>query len=460
MKQAFTAIWHFFQQLPTALRAQQLELSALERTGLLVTAIVGLLFTLCYLHQFFYILLAVLRRPRRYPVTDQSKRYAAIIAARNEERVLPELLKSIASQSYPRELIEIFVVADNCTDGTAAVARTHGATVFERADTARVGKGYALAFLFDRIALERGLDAFDAYLVFDADNVLRPNYFEEMDKAYCAGNRIVTSYRNSKNYGSNWISAGYALWFMRESVHLNNPRSILGSSAAISGTGFLVDSEIVERNGGWRHFLLTEDIEFTADCIIRGERVGYCHAAELFDEQPETFRQSWRQRRRWAKGMFQVFRRYGGGLIRGSLGLRWSCFDMTMNIMPAFLLSSVQILAIGVLLLLELLLSHRFSAMLLGCFFEFFRFGYGIFWLLGALALISEWRRVHCSKLRAVLLLFTFPLFMLTYIPISISAFFSRHVAWKPVEHKHAMSVGEIENRCTSPSASDTQGLN
>ena len=377
------------------------------------------------------------------------KHYAAIIAARNEEKVLPELIKSIKGQTYPGELIDIYVVADNCDDKTAQIARELGATVFERQNKEQIGKGYALEFLFHKIGETKGLRAYDAYMVFDADNVLRANYVEEMNKAYQAGYKVLTSYRNSKNYGKNWISAGYALWFMRESRHLQNPRSILGSSAAISGTGFLIDSSIIERNGGWKHFLLTEDIEFTADCIIHGDRVGYCHWAELFDEQPETFKQSWRQRKRWAKGMFQVIHRYGAKLLKGSLKLRWSCFDMMMNIMPAFMLSTIQILTISVLFLINLITTGTISKILLDFIVDFLTFGYGIFLVLGIFAMITEWRKIHCNKVRAVLLLFTFPLFMLTYIPISLSAFFSRKVTWKPVEHKYAMTTSDIEKEGT-----------
>ena len=360
--------------------------------------------------------------------------------------MIPELLKSISGQTYPADRIDTYVVADNCTDRTAAVAREHGAIVYERQNKEKVGKGYALQFLFNNIAREKGLRTYNAYIVIDADNVLRKNYIEEMDKAHSAGYRVLTSYRNSKNYGTNWVSAGYSLWFMREARHLNNPRSILGTSAAISGTGFLVDSEIIEKNGGWKHFLLTEDIEFTADSILHGETVGYCHEAELFDEQPETFRQSWRQRSRWAKGFFQVFRNYGAGLCKGSFKLQWSCFDMVMNIMPAFMLSTVQICITTVLLVLNAIFNHQLSESLLGCYVYFLAYGYGMFLLLGFFTLVSEWKKIHAKKWKAVLHLFTFPIFMLTYIPISICALFS-HVEWKPIAHKYAVDTGAIEEQ-------------
>ena len=447
MRHFFGTVQHFFHRLllPAWMAPEWMSLA--EKIGFYITTWLGILFMLFYTYQFFYVLVALLLPPRRYPAAPQNKRYAVVIAARNEQAVLPQLLKSIAAQTYPQELLTVFVVADNCTDQTAQIAHRYGANVFVRHSTVQVGKGYALAFLFDKIKDNYGLAAFDGYFVFDADNVLRPTFIAEMHKAHAAGYAVLTSYRNSKNYGKSWISAGYALWFMRESRYLQNPRALLGASAVISGTGFLMDRRIVIQNGGWKHFLLTEDIEFSADCIIKGERVGYCHAAELFDEQPESFAASWRQRKRWAKGMFDVMRHYGAALFRGALGRSWACYDMAVNVMPAFLLSVFQLGAIGILFLLNWVLTGSVSLVLLHFLLDFFTFGYGIFLLLGGIALISEWRHIHCAKWRALLLLFSFPLFILTYIPISLSALFWRHASWQPIAHTRALDITDIENQ-------------
>ena len=161
------------------------------------------------------------------------------------------------------------MVADNCTDNTAEIAAENGATVFERFNRVQVGKGYALNYIFHKIDEDKGIRYYDAYMVFDADNVLDENYVYEMNKVFDDGYPVITSYRNSKNYDSNWISAGYALWFLRESRYLNGARMQCGSSCAISGTGFMVDSQIIEKNQGWKHHLLTEDIEFSVDNIIQ-----------------------------------------------------------------------------------------------------------------------------------------------------------------------------------------------
>ena len=153
-------------------------------------------------------------------------------------------------------------------------------------------------------------DPYDAFFVFDADNKLDKHYIGEMNKGFQAGFKILTSYRNSVNLSDNWVSSGSALWFIRESRFVSASRMWLGNSCHVGGTGFMFSQEIMRRNNGWKFHLLTEDLEFTMDSVLHGDRIGYCGTAILYDEQPVTFAQSWRQRLRWSKGFLQVFRYY------------------------------------------------------------------------------------------------------------------------------------------------------
>ncbi|MBR7182249.1 MAG: glycosyltransferase family 2 protein [Clostridia bacterium] len=415
-----------------------------------MTLVVGILFVLMYSYQFFYAIFGFFKKPKSYPATDQSKRYAVVISARNEELVLPHLIQSIKEQTYPADKITIYVIADNCTDRTAEVVRELGAVVLERQDKEKIGKGYALEFLFNHISANGSIRDHDAYIIMDADNLMRPNYIEEMDKAYCAGNRILCSYRNSKNYDGSWVSAGYSLWFMRDSRLLNHPRTVLGASACATGTGFLIDSEIIERNGGWKHFLLTEDVEFTVDSLMQGERVGYCHNAEFFDEQPEKFGQSWRQRKRWAKGYFQVVAHYAKPLAKHIFRGSWSLYDITMNYLPALLLSSLQIFAMVVLLALNGIFCQAFSLTLLFGLLSFLVGSYFLFFFMGLLTIIAEWKHIYCKKWKAILHLFTFPIFMLSYLPIAVVALFTK-VEWKPIAHKHVLSTNDVAGDSSAP---------
>lgn len=373
-----------------------------------------------------------------------------MISARNEEKVIGHLLQSIKACDYPSELVDIYTVADNCTDRTAQTAAENGATVYERFNQELIGKGYALNELYSYITDLHGTEYYDGFFVFDADNLLDKHYITEMDQCFSAGNRIITSYRNSKNYGDNWISAGYALWFLREAKFLNNPRSLLGTSCAISGTGFLIHRDILNQQNGWKHFLLTEDIEFSVDNVLLGEKIGYCHTAVLYDEQPSSFKVAWRQRLRWSKGFLQVMHNYGHCLLKKSVK-SFSAFDMLMIITPAFIISLFCLAINLTALVYASVCNSAFVGVIVNSLFNTVLSAYLMLFVVGLITGICEWKQIHCSTLRKILYFFTFPLFMMTYIPISVQALFVK-VEWKPIEHNVAISVDELTNeKITSP---------
>lgn len=422
-------------------QATQLHKESAMETIKLINFIIATVFFVCYSYQFAYILVPYLKKEKPHKPSELH-RYAVLISARNEELVIGNLLDSISAQDYPSSLVRVFVVADNCTDETAKVARAHGAIVYERFNDKLVGKGYALEYLLDRIGEEYG-DVFDAYMVFDADNLLSEDYISRMNETFSDGYRIITSYRNSKNYGDNWISAGYALWFLREAKYLNNARYLLGTSCAVSGTGFMFSREILKSCGGWPFHLLVEDIEFTIHNVVSGEKVGYCPRAVLYDEQPTKFSQSWKQRMRWARGYIQILRKYGGRLLHGIFAKRsFSCFDMTMNIAPAVILSFLGII-INVGAAVYSVLNGGGTDVLLQSFGQLILNTCLMMFIIGAITTISEWKNIYCSTPKKILYAFTFPLFMLTYLPICIVALF-HPVKWEPIVHDRVRTLREV----------------
>lgn len=409
----------------------------------LLNRLIALPVLLCYIYPLFLQLRAVCIKNRPRPAVKQTRRYGILIAARNEEAVIGHLLESIRAQDYPAPLLHTFVVADNCTDRTAEYARNAGATVYTRYAPQLTGKGYALNWLFTQIQRDFEGENFDGFFVFDADNLLSENYITEMDKIFAAGYEIVTGCRNSKNFGDSWVSSGQALWFLRGS-QLNHARFCLGTSSFISGTGFVFSRAILEQSGGWRFFLLTEDAEFNAFQTAKGVRIGYCSTAVFYDEQPVTLRQSLRQRLRWARGNSQVLRRYGGRLLRGLSGQnRSSCFDLMISLLPAAGLTAAGTCAalLGILLRIG---TDRLLPFTLMTAFRALTVGYVSLFPLGLLAFIPNRNRIRASrgaKLRSIL---TFPLFMLTFTPVALAAFF-RQVEWSPIVHHAALSLEDMK---------------
>lgn len=424
------------------------------RTINTINSILYISLTVLYFYQFIYIVIALIGDKKKKLDTYEAKKlhkFAFIIAARNEQAVIGNLINSIKQQNYPAELIDVIVVADNCTDDTAQIAREHGAICYERFNNMLVGKGYALDYCFNKIVEQFGdYTAYDGYFIFDADNVIDKNYVKEMNKVFDRGYNVITSYRNSKNYDTNWITSGYSLWFIREAKYLNNPRMMLKTSCAVSGTGFLVNSTIIKKNNGWKFNLLTEDIQFSVVNILEGEKIGYCENAMFYDEQPTTFKQSWNQRMRWSKGFYQVMFRYGRELIAMMFKKREmfvSCYDMFMTLAPATLLS------IGCILLNLIFLAygatdvHMLRRILPGTLGSIAFAGVNFYLLMfsiGFITLVTEWNKILAPANKKIKSLFTFPLFMITYVPISLVALVKK-VEWKPIAHSISKSVEEIE---------------
>ncbi len=410
-----------------------------------INTVIVLLFCGLSAYQYLYIIVSVLFSPCRY-TTKTKNRYAILVCARNEASVISHLIDSIKKQDYPEDCIDIFVMADNCTDETAEVAETAGARVFVRKNTKQVGKGYALDALYHAVCDEKGTEYYNGYFVFDADNLLTPNYITEMNRVFSNGYRVVTSYRNSKNFLQNWITAGYGIFFLREARHMNNARMICRSSCAISGTGFLVHRDILKEKGGWPYHLLTEDIEFTMDHVAAGEKIGYCHDAVFYDEQPTTFCQSWNQRLRWSRGALQVMFKYGFRVFLGIFRRKsfFSCFDIIMSTLPNFITSVFGLVSIA-------------SMVFIACSQDVFRFGYflaafgsyllgmyGVHFIMGLITAITEWRRISGHAAKKILFIFTYPIFMITNIPISIAALFVP-VKWKEIKHTNAVGIGDMD---------------
>ena len=411
--------------------------------------IVVTLLTVCFLYQVVFFVIGALRGEVAPPKAKKLHRYAFFIAAHNEEAVIANLVRSIKDQDYPSELIEVFVVADACTDNTAQLAREAGAIVYERNDLARKGKSWVMDFGFDRI-LNEYPDTFEGYFIFDADNVISRDYVSKMNDAFDQGFHVVTSYRNSKNFGSSWISSANATWYLREARFLNNSRNICKTSCAVSGSGYLISASVIEGMHGWQFHTLTEDIQFTTFCAIHGIRIGYA-PAEFFDEQPVTFKASWKQRMRWTKGFYQVFFSYVGDLIHGVRKKRFGAYDMLMTIAPGNILTLVSAFVNTVYLVIGSL-SHGFLAtqnelsMAVGSLVMTFGSMYVTFFILAIITTISERDHIRVRKgrrWRIVSNLFTFPLFMMTYIPICIAALFKK-VEWVPTKHTVSISMDQI----------------
>ncbi len=407
-----------------------------------ISRVLSVLFLLCNAYQFLYLFVPLFRRKRLSKPEETHLSIAVLVAARNEQAVIGHLLDSIAAQDYPGR-VTVCVVADNCTDDTAAIALAKGALVTERQNPIRVGKGYALQHLMAWLNSQH--KQFDAYLVLDADNLLAPGYLAAINRGL-QRHDIVTGYRAGKNFGDSWVAAGYSLWFLRTSQYLNRSRARLGTSCTVSGTGFAFLSSVT---ADWRWFTLTEDTEFSADMVCQGRKIGYCEDAVLYDEQPTDFATAWRQRLRWARGTYQVAVRYGGRLAKAAVRGRFAAFDILCCCLPAFVFSVAGIL----LKIVQGITCVVSGAPLLPVWLATAKGlagGYVLLLVMGLVPLITEWRRIPAHPVKKIGYTLLFPLHIAANIPIALTSLF-RRVTWEPIPHTRAMAVDKLinQNACT-----------
>ncbi|MBE6886185.1 MAG: glycosyltransferase [Ruminococcaceae bacterium] len=415
----------------------------MEVLQLINNILFGLFITLSA-YQIIYFIVSFFVKEKKFP-EGEKHRFAVLISARNEEKVIGRLVESVKKQDYPSELVDVYVVADNCTDDTAGAAAAAGAIVHRRFSETEKGKGYALRYLLDLIFADKGNEYYDGFFVMDADNLMKEDFITEMNKVFSAGYKIVNGYRAPKNFSDGWVASSSALWFLHECRHLNKPRMVLGTGCTVTGTGFLMHRDIVNKNGGWHHFLISEDTELTAESFLDGEKTGYCGSAIFYDEQPVKIRQSIRQRMRWTKGYLQVFQKYGGRLVRGWFKKGgFARFDLCMCFLPAILYSMLTVVVNVIFIPLGLIMQDFTPLAALIYLATAMTGGVATFFAIGLITMITEWGRIAASAWVKIRSLIVFPFMMLIVLPCSALGAFQK-AEWKPIEHTSTVSVDEIK---------------
>ncbi len=264
---------------------------------------------------------------RQQSTRDNS--FALIVAAHNEETVVKDIVKSLKAMDYPSEKYQVFVVADNCTDKTAELAKDAGAVVLERFNTEKRGKGYAMEFAFDHIF---SMDEDYEYIcIFDADNVVKPDFLREMNTKINEGYRAVQGYLDSKNPSDNWLTFSYSLWYWINNRMSQLARGNLDIGCRLGGTGFAIESQLI-KTYGWGATCLAEDTEFTLKLALSDIKVGWAHNAVVYDEKPTQLVTSIHQRKRWMQGLSEVATMYVKPLAKKCITEKSAdAFHMLMN---------------------------------------------------------------------------------------------------------------------------------
>ncbi len=398
-----------------------------------------ILFSFTLLYSLYFLItgmFAFIKNKHQIGHYDSKNKFAVLVAARNEEIVIKSLVESLKQQNYPKKLYDIIVLVNNSSDHTDLAAKEAGATVIN-VDVPVKNKGDVLKYAFHKFKESD----YDAYVIFDADNIVHPNFLSRMNDTIESGYEVAEGFRDSKNLDDNWLSGSYSLFYYIQNFFFNKSRMNVGLSSSINGTGFMVKRETINRNG-FEPVTLTEDIEFTAMCALNHTKIAFVEDALTYDEQPVVFKDSWKQRKRWSMGCLQCCKHYDWKLFKeflktGSI----SCLDMCLVFLaPIFqVLTLVQVIVLNIFRFGGLQLYDIFSYLFAsGIFFFFILYASGI--VLSLFILLYNHKKIR-RVLGAVLM---FAVFILTWIPINIVCLVKRNIKWEPIKHNRDVNINSL----------------
>lgn len=393
------------------------------------------------LYQFALTLFGLKRKPGKLR-HQPGKSFAILIAAHNEEKVISALVENLLRLNYPRELFDIFVICDNCTDNTAKVVRTFpGVYACERFNQRQRGKGFAIEWMLKE--LWRYRRQYDAVVMFDADNLADPDYLLHMNDDLMNGHKVIQGYLDTKNPNDSWITAAYGItyWYCNRLWQL--PRKQLRMANFLGGTGMCFDAALLKEMG-WGATSLVEDLEFTVRCVKRGIYPVLNYDAKVFDEKPLTFRASARQRLRWMQGHFTVARKYFFSLLWDSLKERsFAKFDTALYTVTVYNVLFGSIFTC--IMWIDQARSHPALDSIYGHLPWWVTFGV-LFVSCAQFPLALALEKVKSWRMYVSLLLF--PVYLASWWPITLWAFFTQNnKTWSHTEHTRVLRLEEIQSK-------------
>jgi cellulose synthase/poly-beta-1,6-N-acetylglucosamine synthase-like glycosyltransferase len=401
------------------------------------------LLTIYWIYQIIISTYALVKFKDKPLLENKNNKFLAIIPAYNEQNVIANLIDSLMKQDYPKEYYDVYVIADNCTDKTEEIAKAHGANVYVRTETdpAKKNKGAALNKFLGHILSSKKMD-YDAFCVFDADNIVDEHFFTAMNKHLNQGEDVVQGYRDIKNPDDSWIAAGYAIFYWTMNKFYHFARYNAGLSPLINGTGFMVKMDVI-KDTGWKTKTLTEDIEFSLKRIISGNKLGWATDAIVFDEQPVKFKPSWSQRSRWTIGHIQCLKEYTKPLADSAIEKHTLMnFDGLLYMLcsiPMFIITIFLLLINAVFYLNKGMTTQAFALNILRYIVPTF-----LLPILTGLAVMWIDHKPIKKMLKGLL---SYPLFLGSWLVINFKCLFKRDTKWEKIEHTRAVKIETVENK-------------
>ncbi len=379
----------------------------------------------------------IMRSKVKFKKAEKFNFFGIIIPARNEEMVIGNLLNSLNNLDYPKDKYKVYVVPNNCSDNTREIAINNNCEVID-CKIKVSSKGDVLKYTFDKLKKEK----LDAYIVFDADNVVHKDFLTKMNDCLESGYNVAQGFRDAKNPSDNWLSGSYAIFYLFQNVFFNRARMSFNASSSINGTGFMIRKSIIDRDG-FDTKSLTEDCEFTGQCALKGEKIAFVEDAITYDEYPIRFNASWKQRKRWSAGIITCMKLYSPKLFvkfikNGDL----ASLDMAL----VYLGPLMQVLSF---INLAILITFKILGIELYDIFSYaFATGviyFALAYLIGLIIEVFVVKFKHKSAGSILSGIILFILFILTWIPINIVCFIKKYKKWEEIKHDRSISIEELK---------------
>lgn len=402
----------------------------------------SMLFTAYTIYYVFFLPFSFTRK-QKYKKYSPKCRFAVLVAARNEQDVISNLVESLLKQNYPKELYDIIVIPNNCTDNTEEVARKAGAKILFCEKPVRT-KGDVLEQIVENLINE---NKYDAICVFDADNVVDCNFLKSMNNAWCSGSKVAQGFRDSKNPKDNCISSSYSIYYWMVNRFYSHARSKIGLSAMINGSGFMADLSFLNSMGGWKTKTMTEDIEFTIKCVLKNMSVSWVPEAITYDEQPLTFTQSWRQRSRWTTGVYQCLCYYSLPLLKGMFCGNFKDFRLCIDyllFLLAPLFQFIWVFKISAGHIIRAIAEHYHIVLLTPTFSRIFLsllISIIISCIMSVIVIILEKKSLFSMSVGII----SYWFFIMSWLPINFICLFCKTKEWKSISHTRSLSVNDVK---------------
>lgn len=388
---------------------------------------------------FYYVLFCTLGEHKVTKVDSKENKFAILIPARDESKVIESILISIENQTLKQDMKDVYVIVESNEDPTVEISKKHNATVFVRTNLEnRRRKGYALDECIKDI-LSKGIK-YDGYFIFDADNVLDKNYLFEMNNTFNDGYDLACGYRHPSNPNQNVIATCSSLIFSMINVFGNYERAKKNYNVNITGTGFFIRSHLVEEWNGYPFHSLTEDYELSLYATWKNLPTYYNENAIYYDEQPSSRKQSYNQRLRWVKGYFESRKQYSKKIKEASKDKSKNISKThALGVVPYIIMVGLMVAYLIFLISISIIASmqgdyqttwdacSRIIGVIVGIYLVMALLAVGLFFV--------EGKKVNYTLKTKIKSIFYYPIFLTDFLFIVIRLLFKRDVSWVKIEH-------------------------